>query len=38
VHRRVAYDVAKAAVATGVGVEIGVEELEAWAGGQPRLR
>lgn len=38
VHRRVGYDVAKAAVATGVGVEIGAEELEAWMGGQPRLR
>ena len=38
VHRRVAYEVAKAAVATGVGVEIGAEELEAWAGNQTRLR
>jgi malate dehydrogenase (oxaloacetate-decarboxylating) len=32
VHRRVAYAVAKAAVATGVGVEMGAEELEAWSG------
>jgi len=38
VHRRVAYEVAKAAVSTGVGVEIGAEELEAWTVGQPRLR
>jgi malate dehydrogenase (oxaloacetate-decarboxylating) len=32
VHRRVAYAVARAAVATGVGVEMGAEELEAWPG------
>jgi malate dehydrogenase (oxaloacetate-decarboxylating) len=38
VHRRVAYEVAKAAVSTGVGVEIGAEELEAWTVGQPLLR
>jgi len=31
VHRRVAYEVGKAAVATGVGAEIGAEELEYWA-------
>jgi malate dehydrogenase (oxaloacetate-decarboxylating) len=34
VHRRVAYAVAKAAVSTGVGVEMGAEELETWSGWQ----
>lgn len=32
VHRRVAYAVARAAVATGAGVEMGAEELEVWYG------
>lgn len=31
VHRRVAYAVARAAVSTGVGTEMGAEELEAWS-------